>query len=140
MIEEYLRQIRNLVRTNNYTEYTFRTPFENLLNNFNNENNFNLRILQEPERENFGAPDFKITDNVNNVIGYIECKNIDENINNLRNTSQIDKYLSISKNLIITNYVDFILYKNNGEYIETCSISTLNDLRNNRNIVCPGQA
>ncbi len=130
MFSAYLKKINEIYKTNNFLEHTFRTDFENLLNIFLKDtlHTSALTIIHEPQREKFGAPDFKIIDKASNIIGYIECKNITENISNLVDSEQIRKYLQITPNLIFTNYIDFILFKN-GEISSHCSISSLLDIK-----------
>jgi predicted helicase len=65
-----------------------------------------------------GRPDFKVEKN-GLLIGYIETKplgfNLDEMIRPLkptRESKQLKNYLKVSDNLILTNYNEFILFKN----------------------------
>jgi len=135
MFTEYLKNIAEKYKTNDYLEHTFRTDFENLLNSFLKEElspHGGLKVIHEPQREKFGAPDFKIIDKANNIIGYIECKNITEDIKGLVESNQIKKYLEISNNLIFTNYIDFILFKN-GEILNHCSIASIFDFKSSGN-------
>lgn len=129
MVKKYLSNIATIYKTNDYLEHSFRTDFENLLNEIKNDSS--ISVLHEPQREKgFGSPDFKITDKSGAVIGYIECKNINENINELVESEQIKKYLQVSNNLILTNYIDFIYFKN-GEIIESFSITNIFNLTKN---------
>ncbi len=97
------------------TEHNYRTPFENLLNEIK-PNNY-IKIIHEPKREiGFGAPDFLI-EKSGAIIGYIETKQIGENLDTIIKTAQLKRYLSITDNLILTNYHDFILIKD-GEVLE----------------------
>ena len=79
------------------------------------------KLIQEAQREkNQGhiRPDFKVYKTIDkedelsyeNLIGFVECKNITENLNKHIKSSQLDKYLSISPNIILTNYKKFILF------------------------------
>jgi len=91
------------------TEHSYRTCFHNLINSI--KPNQSIIITQEPKRaEGFGAPDFKIERN-GAIIGYIETKNFDENLDKAIKTKQVQKYLRLSNNFIITNYYEFILIK-----------------------------
>ncbi len=97
------------------TEHNYRTPFENLLNEI--KPNDYTKIIHEPKRkEGFGAPDFLI-EKSGAIIGYIETKQIGENLDKIFKSPQIIRYLSITDNFILTNYHDFILIKD-GEVLE----------------------
>ena len=106
------------------TEYTSRTYFENLLNEIKPDKYIN--VIHEPKKDESisGRPDFKIEKN-GLVIGYIETKiigfNLDEIIEGTtsRESKQLKKYLKVSPNLILTNYNEFILFKN-GIQVERC--------------------
>jgi len=53
------------------------------------------------------APDFKVIQR-GLILGYVENKGIDENLNKLLKSEQIDRYKSLSTNIILTDYLDFI--------------------------------
>ncbi|MDP8202363.1 MAG: type ISP restriction/modification enzyme [Candidatus Tenebribacter burtonii] len=107
------------------TEHNYRTPFENLLNEIK-PNNY-IKIIHEPRRkEGFGAPDF-LVEKSGAIIGYIETKQIGENLDKTLKTAQLKRYLSISDNLILTNYHDFILIKDN-EILERATLCYSTDI------------
>jgi predicted helicase len=114
MTNEYLKQIQEKYKTKDYLEHTYRTPFENFLNRFIKEVlKEKYIVIHEPQRESgLGAPDFKIIDSIKNRIGYIECKNITNDLSKEKHSPQLQKYLAVEPNLILTNYIDFVLYKN----------------------------
>jgi predicted helicase len=106
--KEYFQAIKEVVSEG--TEHTYRTAFENLLNAI--KPNQNIKIIHEPKRERgFGAPDFRIESD-GAIIGYIETKDINENLSKVLKSEQIKKYLNFVSNLIITNYHEFILIIN----------------------------
>lgn len=99
------------------TEHTLRTDFEILLNEIKNDKF--IKIIQESTKEEFSEkPDFKITKN-GLIIGYIETKKIEAVLEKIidpneesRDAVQFRRYLKISNNLILTNYKQFMLFKN----------------------------
>lgn len=107
------------------TEHTPRTPFENLLNAI--KPNKWIEVIHEPKRkEGFGAPDFRIElDGA--IIGYIETKPVGENLDNVFKSKQLKKYLPITRNLILTNYSEFLLIENE-EAIDRLNLFYLTDL------------
>jgi predicted helicase len=98
----------------NQNEHTGRTPLENLLNQLKPEY---IEITHEGKRnvDGLGAPDFTVNQSQKaTVVGYIENKKIDENLNKILKSKQIEKYQKLSENLILTDYLEWIwLYKDN---------------------------
>lgn len=56
IFQVYFNEIRKRFLTQDYTEYTYRTPFENFITSLNS----NIFLIHEGKRvQNLGAPDFK---------------------------------------------------------------------------------
>jgi len=99
------------------TEFTPRTDLENLLNIVKPSKD--IKIIQEPRKEDGikGRPDFKVEIN-GLTVGYIETKAIDIPLDDIiekrlrRDSEQLEKYLKVIPNLILTNYKEFILFRN----------------------------
>ncbi len=104
--QEYFEEIIN--KGKDKTEQAYRTDLENFLNKIKPEQ---ITIEQEPHREKeFGAPDFCI-EKEGAIIGYIETKKPGESLSKIYNSNQIKRYLKISDNFILTNYHEFMLFK-----------------------------
>jgi hypothetical protein len=111
----YCQKIKEKLKTKIANEQSFRTDLENLLNSFKPEN---TKILQEAKKEDYesGTPDFKVFKRIdpkeqlsyNLLIGYIETKKPNENLDEIRKTKQIKKYLAVSPNIILTDFNRFI--------------------------------
>ena len=54
-----------------------------------------------------GAPDFKVS-RASMILGYVEVKEIDANLNKVLKSAQIEKYRKLSVNILLTDYLDFI--------------------------------
>lgn len=90
-----------------------------------------VKILHEPKREGkFGSPDFKIT-HTESIIGYVENKKIEENLDKTIKSDQIKKYQSLSDNILITNYIDWIWMKE-GKIQQRETLCFLTDIENKR--------
>ncbi|AHH11350.1 hypothetical protein [Borrelia coriaceae] len=110
LIKEYINNLKNTA-IEDKTEFTDRSYLEKLLNEL--KPNPNIQIQHEPKRhkESLGAPDFIIRNN-GNIIGYIEVKKIEQNLDDTLKSPQIDKYKQLSNNILLTNYIEFIWIKN----------------------------
>ena len=108
------------------TEHTPRTVLENIIEDV--KPNKKLKITQEPKRvTGFGAPDFKVEKD-GAIVGYIETKPIGEDLDKIRKSEQLEKYYSVATNLILTNYIEFLLLKK-GEIIERVQLCDEADLK-----------
>ena len=118
IFKKYASEIHKIFQAKNYNEHTFRTPFENLLNGLKPKE---IKIIHEPKSEKGQGsirPDFKAYKLIdkenelsyNHLIGFIECKNLDADLNLHLKGKQLSKYLQISPNIILTNYKRFILF------------------------------
>ena len=115
-LEEYGQIIKEKYQSSIATEHTLRTPFENLLNAIKPKE---IKIVQEAQKEEHenGTPDFKIFKQIDssekltypNLVGYIECKKLNEDLDKIIKTPQIKKYLEVSPNILLTDYNRFIL-------------------------------
>lgn len=112
-LKAYHSELVRLYKTGITKELSFRTPLENL---FNALKPTSYTIIQESEaKENGAKPDFDIYKRVdkkdelsyNALVGFIECKDIDKDLD--AESKQIQRYLQISPNIILTNYRRFIL-------------------------------
>jgi predicted helicase len=121
---------------NEVTEHTFRPALQKLLEEI--AATPNIKILHEGKQEGkFGRPDFKIT-SVEKTIGYVENKKINENLNKVLKSEQIQKYKQLSGNILLTNYIDWIWIKN--DEITQVSLCRLSDIESKKAALEPGKA
>lgn len=109
ILKDYLSQIQNI--TEKDKEHTYRTFLHTLLIKIQEKVAYtNIKIIHEPnnDKEGRGAPDFLITKD-SLILGYIENKRINEDLSKILQTQQIKKYLDLSLNLILTDYLRFCL-------------------------------
>ncbi|RLL82913.1 hypothetical protein CN13_05960 [Petrotoga sp. HKA.pet.4.5] len=122
-IKNYFKEVYSIYSHGDYTEWTYRTPFENFIKGLNPDYN----LTQEPKRAaGLGAPDFKAFYN-NRKIGFIETKDLGENLDKILETDQLKKYIESIDNLILTNYLQFVLIRK-GRKVYDCNLFMLSDL------------
>ncbi|MGQ9603236.1 MAG: hypothetical protein ACUVUU_03405 [bacterium] len=81
-IRKYFKEVRNIYLRGDNTEWTYRTPFENLIKELNPD----YDLIHEPERAaGLGAPDFKAL-LCNRKVGFIETKDLGENLDKVLET------------------------------------------------------
>ena len=107
LFERYLLALRRKP-VDEKTEHTDRGALETLLQALADEAGGGVAVQHEPKRvADKGAPDFKVSKS-GLILGYVENKGIDENLNKLLKSEQIEKYKTLSNNIILTDYLDFI--------------------------------
>ncbi|MEI0510652.1 type ISP restriction/modification enzyme [Brachyspira intermedia] len=122
-VKNYIEEINSIKEKGSSNEHSYRTPLENMLNFFavNLCSNKSIKIVQESsiddEDDKKIFPDFTIVNEDEQLIGFIECKDTDFDLNKAINgkgiykkyKEQLIKYLYIHNNLIFTDYINFIL-------------------------------
>ncbi|WP_458402368.1 type ISP restriction/modification enzyme [Candidatus Avelusimicrobium sp.] len=120
-ITNYLNEISAKFKTTKTTEHSFRGDLQNFLVNMNPQ----VQVINEPTRQSCGAPDY-IVQKRNTPIGYIEAKDIWVELDKIENDEQLTRYKGSLNNLILTNYLDFRLFRN-GEKVAQVKIATVDN-------------
>lgn len=133
--EKFMQLFENYIESlkqddiNNVTEHTYRKDLQILIEGIAKKSKSKITIQHEPKREKgFGAPDFKVK-TVESIIGYIENKKLSEDLNKTLKSDQIKKYNSLSTNILVTNYIEWIWIKD-GEVIDRAKLCELSDIEN----------
>ncbi|MFN5351729.1 MAG: type ISP restriction/modification enzyme [Alphaproteobacteria bacterium] len=104
--QEYITKLSNTFKQGNATEHTYRPLFKAYIESLAE----NIKATNEPKRQKCGAPDYIITKTKHKTdidIGYIEAKDIGQNLNEHEKTDQLKRYTQSLDNLILTDYFDF---------------------------------
>ncbi|EIE03150.1 type ISP restriction/modification enzyme [Leptospira licerasiae] len=101
-LSKYIHSLSEISSTGVSTELSYRAPLAELLHSIDNS----LLANNEPRRTEYGAPDYVILRN-NTPIGYIETKDIGENLDKIEKSEQIQRYKESLGNLIVTDYLEF---------------------------------
>lgn len=126
IIQTYLNNCNRLLQTGNAREHSYRGDLQQLLNEIINDDD--IVVTNEPARiVDVGAPDYSITKK-DIPIGYVEAKDIGaKDLDGKKiNKEQFDRYKNALDNLIITDYLDFLFYKN-GVLVQKISIAKIED-------------
>lgn len=105
-VSEYIDKISSRFRTGISTEHSYRGDLQNLLESIAPD----VTVTNEPSRVACGAPDYIITKR-NIPVGYIEAKDIDKPLDSKDYKEQFDRYRASLTNLIITDYIEFRLFR-----------------------------
>ncbi len=102
LIDSYLQKVNTLFLSGKATEHSYRGDLQALLAEFLPD----CHITNEPKRIECGAPDYQIT-RKEIPVGYIEAKEIGQDLKAKNLQEQFDRYKKALDNLIFTDYLDF---------------------------------
>jgi hypothetical protein len=118
-IQEYVDRVNQKYKTGILVEDGYREDIKILLETITSD----VLITYESTRIACGAPDYIIT-NKNIPVAYVEAKDIGKPLESHEYKEQLDRYKRSLSNLIITNHLEFHLYRN-GEFMSSVSIGEL---------------
>ncbi len=122
-VEQYLDSINKRYKLGNATEHTFRGDLQQLIESLSP----GINATNEPKRQACGAPDYIITKG-DIPIGFIEAKDIgDKDLEGAKKTGnkeQFDRYKASLGNLIFTDYLNFLLYRD-GQFVTRIAIAEI---------------
>ncbi|MDO9553854.1 type ISP restriction/modification enzyme [Rhodonellum sp.] len=124
LINSYLENLNKRFRLGNGTEHTFRGDLQHLLESLVPDTS----ATNEPKRQACGAPDYILTNKKGIPVGYIEAKDIGDldliGAKKNGNKEQFDRYKASLENLIFTDYLEFVYYRN-GELATSIRIGVI---------------
>ena len=117
LFSDYLRQIEQALKVGNATEHTHRPALKMLIEALR----LNIMATNEPRRIECGSPDYIITERAV-PLGYIEAKDVGIDLDRTEEGEQLTRYRLSLRNLILTDYLEFRLYRN-GEPIQSVRLA-----------------
>ena len=135
ILKEYLQNIQTIspLDKEHSNRGALESLFKSLAEVFSQNKKSKIHITHEPnnDSEGKGAPDFLITlDSL--VVGYIENKRVEANLDEIAQSDQIKKYFSLSPNLMLTDYLRFILLRQDDkgkisitQEVQICPLSSI---------------
>lgn len=124
-ISQYVQHLNTRYQTGISREHSYRGDLQNLLSALLPH----VLVTNEPARVACGAPDYILT-RKDIPLGYMEAKDIGKALDSKDYKEQFDRYRASLNNLIITDYLDFWLYRD-GQLVTKMPIAGLQ----NRQIV-----
>ena len=123
MLKSYLKGIYEIANRGDAREESYYSILEGFLHKYaESVGKNNVHITTLPKKTEAGNPDFRIWDGNQHIVGYIEAKApTTEYLDQIETTDQLKRYLKTFPNLILTNFLEFRLYRN-GELIDKALI------------------
>ncbi len=123
LLKEYLHRISETTARGDAREESYYQFLSTFIENFaSSVRRKQIEITTLPKKTEAGNPDFRIWDGKQSIVGYIEAKTPDKNLDQTETTEQLKRYREIFPNLILTNFYEFRLYRN-GECIDRAQIA-----------------
>lgn len=117
----YLARVVSDLKAGNATEHTHRPALQALIESAAG----GLRATNEPRRIACGAPDYivsRVGQGGNVPVGYIEAKDVGKDLDAIEDDEQLKRYRASLRNLILTDYLEFRLYRN-GDLVQTARLA-----------------
>jgi hypothetical protein len=116
---KYLKDIRKHLDLGDASEGTHRPAFASFIESLAPK----IIASNEPSHTKVGAPDFNVwRDKL--LIGHIECKDEGGDLHAVLKTDQLKRYLANLPNLILTDYLNFIWFRE-GKQIDKAHIARM---------------
>lgn len=114
MLRAYFKRIFEVAKRGDAREESYYSCLEELLSNYAASiKRKQTHITTIPKKSEAGNPDFRIWDGKQHIVGYIEAKAPTvEYLDQIETTDQLKRYLHTFPNLILTNFLEFRLYRN----------------------------
>jgi len=114
MLKTYLKKISDTATRGDAREESYYSTLKDLLDLYcNSIGKKNIHITSQPKKTEAGNPDFRVWDGKQHITGYIEAKDpVVDNLDRIEETDQLKRYLHTFPNLILTNFLEFRLYRN----------------------------
>lgn len=111
ILEKYLKTLKSKFRTGKTTEVSFYSVLEELFKELLQLRRIKGNVICSPQKTEIGFPDFIVNGENGSKIGYIEAKDLFADLNEISKTEQLKRYKESLPNLILTNYLEFWLYR-----------------------------
>jgi len=119
LFKQYLKNLSEVSLPGDAREESFYPTLATLFQDVSEATHrLHVHVTTLPKPTDAGNPDFRVWNGTDRIIGYIEAKRpTEERLDVIEGTDQLQRYRSTFPNLILTNFLEFRLYRN-GEQLE----------------------
>lgn len=113
LFQVYLDNLTNINRAGDAREESFYPALKGLIENVAQKTRRSaVQVTIQPRPTEGGNPDFRVWDGTSRIVGYIEAKPpTEELLDRIESTEQLHRYRNTFPNLILTNFLEFRLYR-----------------------------
>lgn len=132
-IADYVDHLNDIYKTNIATEHSYRPALkgllETILNQGKKKEKNRIKVINEPTRKDYGAPDFEFRcDDI--AISFLETKKPGDTdllgLNSKKHKEQFDRYKRAVKTIVFTDFIHFHLFED-GEQTLFASLGEINN-------------
>ena len=115
----YLKNLAAVARQGDAREESFYPALADMLKEMARATGkTDVHVTTLPRPTEGGNPDFRLWNGTDRIIGYVEAKKpTEERLDIIENSEQLKRYRATFPNLILTNFLEFRLYRN-GECVQ----------------------
>ncbi|MCW7071937.1 MAG: N-6 DNA methylase [Methanophagales archaeon] len=133
ILTAYLNEIHEIYAAGNFREESFysflKDLFEGCSSAFSAGEGAGVLVL--PKKTEVGIPDFLVRRGSGGgggeIVGHVEAKTPGTSLQAAENSEQIQRYRAALPNLILTNFLEFWLYRN-GKFVASVEVCKFSDL------------
>ena len=110
----YFKGLATIARQGDAREESFYPALATMLKEVaDNRGRQHVHVTTLPKPTEGGNPDFRLWNGTDRIIGYVEAKRpTEERLDDVENSEQLQRYRSTFPNLLLTNFLEFRLYRN----------------------------
>jgi len=120
LFTEYLKKLSAVNAQGDAREESFYPALADMLSEAARaQGRAHVHVTTLPKPTDAGNPDFRLWNGTDRIIGYVEAKKpTEDRLDVIEDSEQLKRYRATFPNLILTNFLEFRLYRN-GERVET---------------------
>lgn len=122
ILSAYVKNIAGITSRGDAREETYYPELKTLLELFPVGEGKKVSVTVLPKQTEAGNPDFRVWDGKHHIVGYIEAKTPDTNLDKIETSEQLTRYRQTFPNLILTDFYEFRLYRD-GVLVDRVSIT-----------------
>jgi predicted helicase len=122
ILKSYLKEIHHKFSQGDAREESYYTILEQMIRSVASLlGKSKVDVTTLPKKTEGGNPDFRVWDGKSTIVGYIEAKNLETDLDDVENSDQLKRYRDTFPNLILTNFLEFRFYRD-GQLMDLVSI------------------
>jgi predicted helicase len=122
ILQSYLKDIHHKFSQGDAREESYYTIMEQMIISVSTVlGKSQVDVTTLPKKTEGGNPDFRVWDGKSTIIGYIEAKNLETDLDEVENSDQLKRYRDTFPNFILTNFLEFRFYRD-GQLMDLVSI------------------